>query len=324
MTRKKTSFTALWVAVATVLVAGVLVWQGVTASGAPDPGNRNLSPFAAVIDTGILVFREGLESVLVLAAIITHFVRTQSDYWKPVAVGAGLSFLATWITWFVVVGIVDMAGNATSELNVQAATGLLANVVLLVIMNWFFHKIYWTGWISHHNQKKRALLALSGNHAVTYRGLVILGLTSMYREGFEVVLFLQNLRLEAGSRVVFLGAMVGLALTFLAGVLTFFAHQKLPYKNMLVVTGVLLGIVLFVMTGETVQEMQQAGWIPTTRIPVWIPGWASLWFSVIPTVETMVSQVLAVVLVVGSYGLYQYLRVWRPRKQAAVRDGLPH
>jgi high-affinity iron transporter len=55
-------------------------------------------------------------------------------------------------------GIVDDIGKDLSALAVQAATGLLAIVVLLVVMNWFFHKLYWTRWISLHNQRKRQLL----------------------------------------------------------------------------------------------------------------------------------------------------------------------
>ncbi|GMA58366.1 hypothetical protein GCM10025858_28690 [Alicyclobacillus sacchari] len=87
---------------------------------------------------------------------------------------------------------------------------------------------------------------------------MILGFTSVYREGFEVVLFLQNTRMQVGSQVVVIGATIGLVLTMMVAVLTFFAHRKLPYKRMLVLTGVMLGAVLLVMVGEQVQEMQQA------------------------------------------------------------------
>ncbi|GIM44830.1 hypothetical protein DNHGIG_03790 [Collibacillus ludicampi] len=312
---------SILVCIAAFLVVGVFVWQGVTAHGAPDPTDQNLSPTAAIIDTGILVFREGLEAILVLSAIIASLVRAKSDYWKPISLGAGLSFLATLVTWFVVVGIINLVGSTTSELNIQAATGLLANVVLLVIMNWFFHKIYWTGWITHHNQRKREIIESSGNdQSITYKGLIILGLTSMYREGFEVVLFLQTIRLQVGTHAVLLGSAIGLGLTMLVAVLTFFAHQRLPYKKMLVITGIMLGVVLFVMTGETVQEMQQAGWISTTQIDLDIPDWMGLWFSVIPTVETLASQVFAVIVVIGSYLAYQYLHVWQPRKQEKLSN----
>ena len=83
----------------------------------------------------------------------------------------------------------------------QAATGLLAVIVLLVVMNWFFHKVYWTGWISNRNRQRRRILDRAGvdGRRAALIGFVVLGLTSVYREGFEVVLFLQNLRLSYGS-----------------------------------------------------------------------------------------------------------------------------
>jgi high-affinity iron transporter len=69
-------------------------------------------------------------------------------------------------------------------------------------------------------------------------------------------------------------------------------------------TGVMLGVVLLVMVGEQAQEMQLAGWLPTTSIS-WlknvIPDWVGLWFAIFPTVETLVSQLLAAALVLGSY-----------------------
>ena len=43
-------------------------------------------------------------------------------------------------------------------LSVQAATGIPAIIVLLIVMNWFFHRLYWTGWISHHHKRRRGLL----------------------------------------------------------------------------------------------------------------------------------------------------------------------
>jgi len=77
-----------------------------------------------------------------------------------------------------------------------------------------------------------------------------------------------------------------------------------PYRRMLILTGVMLGAVLLVMVGEEAQEMQLAHWIPTTALPrlaVLIPPWMGLWFSVFHTVETLVSQAVAALLVVGSY-----------------------
>ena len=77
------------------------------------------------------------------------------------------------------------------------------------------------------------------------------------------------------------GAQVSRALT--VAVLTFVVHRRLPYKKMLVLTGVMLGAVLLVMVGEQAQEMQQAGWLSETRFHLAMPDWLNLWFGVFPT-----------------------------------------
>ncbi|HEY3934170.1 MAG TPA: FTR1 family protein [Gemmatimonadales bacterium] len=283
-------------------VLAILIWQGITSHGTPDPTQVHLSRGAVLLDTGILVFREGLEAILVLAALTASLVRTEEGYWRPIAIGSALSLLATMVTWFVVVAI--LSGISAPALDIQAATGLLAVVVLLVIMNWFFHKLYWTGWIAMHNRRKRALTeAPDKARDAIFRGLLLVGFTSVYREGFEVVLFLQNLRLRAGSTVVLEGAAIGVALTALVAIIVFVLHFRLPYKRMLILTGTMLGAVLIVMVGESVQEMQQAGWMPASTWPAPLPGWLNTWFAIYPTVQSLAAQGLAAVLVLGSYFL---------------------
>src|SRR2546427_581307 len=296
------------VIVAAFFVAAMLVWQGVTAHGAPDPTRPNTSPTVAFLDIGILVFREGLECILVLAAITASMTGAKRGHRRPVALGAGLAFIASLITWLIAVSIVGSLSNNMSALDLQAATGLLAVIVLLVIMNWFFHKIYWGGWIRAHNRRRKALLenarASEISQSRLWWGLILLGFTSLYREGFEVVLFLQSYNLRLGGGVVLQGALLGMVLTGLVAVLTFFLQQRLPYRKMLITTGILLGVVLLVMVGEQAQEMQLAHWISTTPIDSlkpYIPPWMGLWFAVFPTVETLVAQLIAAVLVIGSY-----------------------
>src|SRR4030088_1547651 len=131
--------------VAALCVVAMIVWQGVTAHGAPDPMRPNTSPTVAFLDIGVLVFREGLECILVLAAITASMTGTKQAHRRPVAIGAGIAFGATLITWVIAVGIVGSLMDNVPALDLQAATGLLAVLVLLVIMNCVFHKIYWGG-----------------------------------------------------------------------------------------------------------------------------------------------------------------------------------
>src|SRR4249920_2549436 len=113
---------------------------------------------AAALNIGVLVFREGLECILVLAAITASMVGPASDYRRPVAAGAAIAFLATLLPWGLAVRAMDDLTERFSALQVQAVTGLLAIAVLLVVMNWFFHRVYWTGWIALHTSRKQALL----------------------------------------------------------------------------------------------------------------------------------------------------------------------
>src|SRR5205809_5888260 len=278
------------IVVAALCVVAMLVWQGITAHGAPDPTRPDTSPTVAFLDIGILVFREGLECILVLAAITASMTGPKRAHRQPVAFGAAFAFVASLITWFVAVRIVGSLSDNMSALDLQAATGLFASVGLLVIMKWFFHKIYWGGWIRAHNRRRKALLENARTAEISQRrlwwGLILLGFTSLYREGFEVVLFLQSYHLRLGGAVVLKGALLGLALTGMVAVLTFVLQQRFPYRTMLITTCVLLGVVLLVMVGEQAQEMQLAHWISRTEIS-WLvnalPSWLGMWFAVFPT-----------------------------------------
>jgi len=285
-------------------VSAVLVLQVLRTGGLPNP-LEHVDFGARVLDIAVLVFREGLECILVLAAVTANMSGVRGAYQKPVATGAAGGLAASLLTWFIAVRIIESLADNVSALNLQAATGLLAIVVLLVVMNWFFHKVYWTGWISMHSRRKQQLMK-EASLSKLWLGLALLGFSSVYREGFEVVLFLQSYRLKLGMGPVLWGVGVGLSLTLIVGALTFVAHRRLPYRRMLVLTGVMLGLVMLVMVGEQAQEMQLANWLPTTPIASLsrlIPDWMGLWFAVFPTAETLTAQALAGALVIGSYFL---------------------
>jgi len=299
---------SLLTAASVLLIIGLSAWLLSNIPGIINPANQNINEGAAIISCGILVFREGLEAILVLSAITATISRKQSNYASGIVSGAGVGLLSTLATWFIVVAI--LSDINFPELDIQAATGILAILVLLVVMNWFFHKVYWTGWISNHTNRGRRVVEYHDTDSFKmFRGFMLLGFTAIYREGFEVVLFLQQLRLKDGGNVVLAGAAVGIILTAIVAVLTFVLHKHLPYKKMLVLTGVLLGIVLLVMVGESVQEMQQAGWLPTTPIGISIPDWMGVWFAVFPNLQGFIAQVFAALLVLGSYASAQYVHL---------------
>jgi len=301
---------------AALVVAAVLVWLGISAAGNPIPATGKSMPVAA-LDIAVLVSREGLESTLVLATIVVGLKgKKNSGYKRPIQAGAALGFLAVVMTWFAAINVVTDLTVNYGALAVQATTGMIAVVVILIEMDWLVHGVYWSSWINMQNQSKRSLIAeasqLGKNSRRVLLGLAMIGFACVYREGFEVVLFLQSYYLDMGSTVVYYGAAAGLVFTLAVAYLTFLGQRRIPYKKMLVVTGVILTCVVFVMVGEEVNEIQAAGWIGTTNIPFLegTPAWAELWFSIYPNIQTVVAQMLAMLSVAGTYFLVRY-RMWR-------------
>ncbi len=310
---------AWWLA-GLVVVAGLVYLMATAATGPVDPTEvaQAQSRTTIVANSAIIVFREGLEAVLIFAAVTASFLGANQRRRRPVVAGAAIAFGATVLTWFLVQALLSVASPLGPKL--EAITGFIAIVVLLIVLNWFVHKVYWSEWIGRHHRQRKRLLAKTGIGATA--GLVALGFTSVYREGFEVVLFLQNLELKAGSSAVLEGVAFGLLGTAIVGACTFWLHHKLPYKRMLVLTGVLVGAVLVVMIGGTALSFQDLGWLPRHPTPFTVPEWMGAWFEMYSTWETLAAQFLAAVFVVGSYLLAEHVKVRRPARrgeQPAVR-----
>jgi len=228
-------------------VAGIVYLMATAHTGPADPTEVRQSHGTAVFNSSIIVFREGLEAVLIFAAVTASLIGGNSARRRPVVLGAGCAFCASVVAWFLAQALLDAASPLGAKL--EGITGFLAIVVLLIVLNWFVHKVYWSEWIGRHHRQRRKLLARTG--AAATLGLIALGFTSVFREGVEVVLFLQTLELQSGTSTVLEGVAIGLAATAVVGVAVFYLHRRLPYRRMLVLTGVLVGVVLVVMIGGT-------------------------------------------------------------------------
>ncbi len=279
-------------------------------------GLVKVSHATIVANGAIIVFREGLEAILILAAITASFVGARRRLRRPVLIGALAGVLVTALTWVVAQLLLHLLGDG--GLKLQAVTGLVAIGVLLLVTNWFFHRVYWSEWISRFNRRRKAIERFDrvGFLSGQVLGLVLLGLSSVYREGLETVLFLQALQTSAGFGAAALGAGIGLSATLLVGVITFKLQRKLPFKRMLILTGVLIALVLAVMVGTTVHNLQGIGWLPSTATSFEVSINWSMWLGIYPTWEGIGAQLGALVFVLGSYFAARELQVRGPRRRA--------
>ncbi|MEA2455838.1 MAG: high-affinity iron transporter, partial [Thermoleophilaceae bacterium] len=274
----------------------------------------------AVTNAAVIVFREGLEAVLILAAVMASLTGAARVQRRPMLFGALLALVGTAVTFILARTVLTELARYGEKL--EAVVGLVAIAVLLLVLNWFFHKVYWTGHIKKFNKRRRRLLGVTAGGLVSAQvlGFVLLGFSTVYREGFETVLFLQALELNSGLAVVLEGVALGGLAVAVVAVSTFVLERRLPYKKMLIVTGLLLTVVLMIMMGKTVRIMQGVGWVPITPIDIEVPYWTGIWLGIFPTVETMLAQLGGGVFVIGSYVVAERLK-HRPRVRSARGDG---
>ncbi|HEV7770249.1 MAG TPA: FTR1 family protein [Solirubrobacterales bacterium] len=279
------------------------------------------SALTTITNSALIVFREGLEAILILAAITASMIGPRAPLRRPIYRGALLAIPASMLMF--VLGLLLLDSLAQYGEKLEAVVGIVAIAVLLLVMNWFFHRVYWTEWIKGHRERGKVLTGAAlaaGAGAATVAGLYTLGFTSVFREGFETVLFLQALQLSSGTGVVLAGVSLGLVLTGIVGALTFTLERKLPYKKMLVATGVLIALVLVVLVGNTARTMQGVGWLPIHPIDVELPLWMGTWLGVYPTVETLTAQLLAFCFVIGSYFAAEWMRKRELRRAIAAHE----
>ena len=121
------------------------------------------SRLTVVTNAAILVFREGLEAVLILAAITASMVGVLAQRRRPVMIGAGLGLVASILTWMLAQLVLESLSGYGEKL--EAVVGLVAIAVLLLVMNWFFHRVYWTEHIRKFHQRRKRLIGESDSGA---------------------------------------------------------------------------------------------------------------------------------------------------------------
>ncbi len=281
-----------------------------------------LSPTAAMIGAIFIVAREGLEAVVILAALLAGLRGAENaGIRRRIGVGAWLALGVTAVIF--VASRTLLQGLSHYGETLEAVISIIAVVMLLMVTNWVFHKYYWTGWnarlrdLSRAAQKKRETrwesMALMG-----------VGFMTIFREGFETTLFLQSLILEAGMRPVLVGLALGGLFIAAIGYAVFSIGAKLPYRKMLVVTGGLVVFVLFTFIGSTVRLFQTVGWLPVHPVPgLELPTWMGVWLGLYPTWEGLLIPFGTFAYVGGMWLLVKFTARRAQQREARLESSSP-
>ena len=271
------------------------------------------APALAFVYAFTVLFREGFEAVLIVAAILGYLEASRSTQYKgAILKGVGAAGIATIVTFVIATAFVQLAPLQREVM--EAATALLAVGVLFWVSFWLIQRLEHRRWMEFVKAKVWTAATTGSTLA-----LVGVGFTAVYREGFETVLFFQALISFAEGLLGYVAAGTAAALAALVAIgwAIFKAGRKIPVKTFLT-TAVLLVMTLSVaFIGNAVRGFQEAALIPVTHLeslpdlPIFVAQLTG-WY---PTRETLLAQgALALVYVIGALWTFVVL----PRRHKTV------
>ncbi|MEG0861978.1 MAG: cytochrome c/FTR1 family iron permease [Pseudomonas sp.] len=255
-------------------------------------GGDGLSWSLSYISGLLILLREGLEAILVLAAILAFLRNTgQQSAVRSVNVGWVLALLAGFGTWALAAYVIDV-GGAQREL-LEGCTALFASVMVLWLGVWMHDRRHAAAW---QNYIKSSLVSGGGRF-----GFALLAFFSVYRELFEVILFYETLWLQAGPaghQAVLAGGatalvlLVGLAWVILRG------SAKLPLSLFFSINAALLCALSVVFAGHGVKALQEAGVFGTRPVAFFDFDWLGIHADA----YSLAAQVVALLAIAILYG----------------------
>jgi high-affinity iron transporter len=265
----------------------------------------------------VILFREGIEAVLLIAILLGSLAAgSASNYKRPLGWGIAAAVAATGVTWALATLVLDIA-PLNREL-LEAITALIAVVVLIGVSFWLVSRL------EHKRRMEFMRARVAGAMAAgTTAAFVGLGFTAVYREGFETVLFYQALALFAQGLGLWVALGAATAAVALGGVgwAILKAGKKLPLKPMLITGASVLLLLSVAFVGNAVRSLQSADLLTATpvswpRLPVFVAELTGIH----PTVQGLVIQgALLAVFVLGAL----YVFAWQPARRRRVSEAAP-
>jgi high-affinity iron transporter len=259
----------------------------------------------------LIIFREGLEAVLLLTALLGYLEATKATrYRKPITWGVILGLAATALTYLILRSVLAVLPVGREVLEAVVATAAVA--VLLYISFWLIARLEHRRWMEFLRSRLFNAVSVGSTTA-----LVLVGFTAMYREGLETALLYQAL-VEFGQGLgwwIVAGLAAGVVALALVSYLIFKLGRRLPVKTFLVAAVLLLMATSVAFLGNAVRSLQTADLVGLTpidglpRSPIFLSQALGYW----PSVQTLASQ--AVLVTVYALGATWLLMV-RPRVRA--------
>jgi high-affinity iron transporter len=268
------------------------------------------APLIALTYAFTILFREGLEAVLIVAAVLAYLEASRNTQYRGPVIKGVLAAVAATVALFAASSLFLELAPLQREL-LEAGTAVLAVAVLFYVSFWLITRLEHRRWMEFVKAKVWAAATTGSTLA-----LAGVGFTAVFREGFETVLFYQALVAfsEGLMGYVALGAAGGLIALGVVGWIVFKAGRRIPVKAFLTTAVALVMVVSVAFAGNAVRGFQEAALIDVTyleslpRLPIFLSHLTG-WY---PTRETILAQgALALIYVLGAIWTFVVL----PRRE---------
>ena len=281
-------------------------------------GTGQIAPAIAFTSSFAIIFREGLESVLIIGAIVSYLEASRNTQFKKyIYYGIIAAVGATAVTWVIASFIIEISG-ANREL-IEAIAALSATAMLFYVSFWVLNKIEHKKWMEF--VKAKVWQATTTGSVMVF---VMLSFFTVYREGFETVLFYQAMSGFAKymeAYVVF-GFIAGLGVLVLLYYIMRKLGKKLPLRSLFGLTMGVGAYMSITFLGNAVRELQILDIVPYTSLLGVVPRLdinLATMTGIYPTLESITAQIilLSIYLVASTYVLV--IRPQRERHLASMR-----
>jgi len=247
--------------------------------------NNEVSFSGLFIQSFSIIVREGFETILIIAALISFLRKSKNDaHVKNIHIGVIVGILASFLTAYAVHEVLQL--NMASQELLEGWIMLISVVILFSVSYWLVSNIDNKKWQQYINKKMHGALSQGNTFALSAVAFI-----SVYREGFETVLFYKALFLYAGKTTggILPGFLTGCVM--LAGVfyLVNYLGMRVPFKWFFGFTSVLLYYMAFTFLGKGIHELQMGEQFSMTAAK-FLPNIS--WLGMYPTWETFIGQAI--------------------------------
>ena len=245
---------------------------------------------------GIIV-REGLEAILVIAAIIAYLTKSgNGKSLKNVYIGAVCGVIASFAAAAVLAWAKQaFVGAGLAQEVIEGITALIAVCVLFYVSNWMISKAEAASWSRYIDGKVQSSVEQGSAFALAFTAFL-----SVFREGAEVVLFYQPMLSEGNPGMVWAGFGAGCVLLVFVYLAITKLSIKLPIKVFFTATSILMAVMCVSFLGSGIKELAEGNVFDLTLSVPGIPENDVIQiFGIYPWLETLLPQlILAAILLI--------------------------